>query len=193
LDKRIANFLVIALLTTGTFAWTFFIFHLPIEWDVVLIVMGVRMLASLLIFQDYSLSWSKSTPKTFLIKSFVYIVAFIIYTPFFYTNVPVALLVSELLLYLFVMSFAVYFYYFLINRSRIEKTRNAVIYGAGKAGIKLEEELRGSEYKIRYFIDDDRNVQKRSVDGVKILSEEKLKSMIDQDYPYDLLVIAMPR
>ena len=154
--------------------------------------MAVRMLASLLIFQDYSLSWSKSTPKTFLIKTFVYIVAFVIYTPFFYTIVPVALLVSELLLYLFVMSFAVYFYYFLINRSRIEKTRNAVIYGAGKAGIKLEEELRGSEYKIRYFIDDDSNMQKRSVDGIKILSKEKLKSMIDEDYPYDLLVIAMP-
>lgn len=150
------------------------------------------MLSSLLIFEDYSLSWSKSSAKTFLLKSVVYILAFIVYMPFYYQTVSFSLLVSELLTYLFILNFMVYFYYFLINRERVEKTKSVVIYGAGRAAIKLGEEFRGSEYKIRYFVDDDKKVQKRSIDGVKIFSKKKLKKKIKSDGVYDLLIIAMP-
>ena len=73
LDKRILNFLVIVVLTFATFWWTFFIFHMQFELNIVLSIIVIRMFASLLIFKDYSLSWSKATQKTFLIKSFVYI------------------------------------------------------------------------------------------------------------------------
>ncbi len=73
LDKRILNFLVIIALTFSTFWWTFFIFHLPFELNLVLIVIGIRMVSSLAILKDYSLSWSKASQKTFLMKSFVYI------------------------------------------------------------------------------------------------------------------------
>ncbi|MEA3456333.1 MAG: nucleoside-diphosphate sugar epimerase/dehydratase, partial [Campylobacterota bacterium] len=98
----------------------------------------------------------------------------------------------ELLLYLFVLSFSVYFYYFLINKSKIKKTRNIVIFGAGKTGLKLEDEFKDSEYKVRYFVDDDKHMQKRSINGVEILSKTKLKREIDKNNPYDLLVIGMP-
>ncbi len=192
IDKRIANFLVIALLTYATFLWTFYIFHWTFDWTLVLTVLSIRMFSSLFIFNDYSLSWSKSTPKTFLIKSLVYIAAFIFYAPFFYGMIPLSLLISELLLYLFVMSFVVYFYYFLINRGRIEKTKSVAIYGAGKAGVKLEEEFREGPYKVGFFIDDDKAIQKRSIDGMPILSMKKLKKRIDKNDPFDLLVIAMP-
>ena len=67
-----------------------------------------------------------------------------------------------------------------------------MIYGAGKAGVKLEEEFRDNEYKVKYFVDDDKRMQKRSIDGVKVLSKKKLKSKIDDDVIYDLLIIAMP-
>ena len=180
------------LLTYATFLWTFYIFHWTFDWTLVLTVLSMRILSSLLVFSDYSLSWSKSTPKTFLIKSLVYITAFVLYIPFFYGTIPLSLLISELLLYLFVMSFAVYFYYFLVNRGRIEKTKSVVIYGAGKAGIKLEEEFREGSYKVRFFIDDDKEIQKRSIDGMPILSRKKLKNKIDKNDPFDLLVIAMP-
>ncbi len=183
---------MIVLLSLGTFSWTFFIFHLSIEWRIILIVIVVRIAASSLILQDYKLSWSKSTPKTFLIKSLVYIIAFAVYIPLFYRIVPIALLVSELLLYLFVLSFSVYLYYFLVNRSQIAKTKNVVIYGAGKAGTRLSEDFRNSEYKIRYFVDDSKKIQKRSIDGIKILSKAELMSQTTVGDPFDLLVIAMP-
>ncbi|WP_415407173.1 polysaccharide biosynthesis protein [Sulfurovum sp. CS9] len=183
---------MIILLTFGTFWWTFFIFHHAFDLELVLVVVSVRMLASLILFEDYSLSWSKSSAKTFLLKSVVYILAFMAYMPFYYQVVSFSLMVSELLSYLFILNFLVYFYYFLINRSRVEKTKTVVIYGAGKAGIKLEEEFRDSEYKVKYFVDDDRGMQKRSIDGVRVLSKKKLKRKIDNDRRYDLLVIAMP-
>ena len=192
IDKRAANFLVIALLTFATFVWTFFIFHAPLVWDLIVAVIAVRILASYLIFQDYSLSWSKSTPKTFLIKTLVYTVAFVVYAPFFYGEIELSFMVSELLLYLFVMSFAVYFYYFLINNSRVKKDKTMVIFGAGSAGVKLKEEFSDSEYKIKYFVDDDVKQQKRSIDGIKIISKYALKEKLSNGEHCDLLVVAIP-
>ncbi|MEA3553068.1 MAG: nucleoside-diphosphate sugar epimerase/dehydratase [Campylobacterota bacterium] len=191
LDKRILNFLVIVILTFGTFWWTFFIFHKPFDLNVVLSVIVIRMIASILIFKDYTLSWSKATQKTFLIKSFVYIVPFLLYMPYFHGDFRFALLASELFLYIFSINFLMYFYHFIINRSKIQKTKQVVIYGAGKAGIKLEEEFRNSEYKVRYFVDDDNIVQGRSIDAVHILSKDILLKIIDNN-KFDLLVIAIP-
>ncbi len=191
LDKRILNFLVIILLTFITLWWTFFIFHLPFDLNLVISLIVIRMVASISIFKDYSLSWSKATQKTFLMKSFVYIVPFILYAPYYYGEYRLAFLTSELFLYIFSINFAMYFYYYIINRSKILKTKYVVVYGAGKAGLKLEEEFRNSEYKVRYFCDDDTVVQGRSIDAIRILSKDELKKRIGQK-KYDLLVIAMP-
>jgi FlaA1/EpsC-like NDP-sugar epimerase len=158
----------------------------------VLGVIAIRMVASFLILKDYSLSWSKATQRTFIIKSIVYMVAFLVYLPIFYGKVRFALLMSELFLYLFAINFLMYSYHYIINRSRILKTKSVVIYGAGKAGIKLEEEFRNSEYKVTYFVDDDTILHKRSIDGVKILSKDELKDTISKNGKIDLLVIAMP-
>jgi FlaA1/EpsC-like NDP-sugar epimerase len=84
-----------------------------------------------------------------------------------------------------------YFYYYLANKSRIEKTKLVVIYGAGRAGIKLESEFVHSKYRVKYFVDDDNIIQNRSIDSVKVISKEQLKSNIG-DSKLDLLVIAMP-
>ncbi len=191
IDKRILNFLVIIVLSFATFWWTFFIFHMPFDFTIVVSVVFIRMLASVLIFKDYSLAWSKATQKTFLIKSFVYIVAFFAYLPIFYGEVRFSFLASELFLYLFAINFSMYFYYYLINRSYITKTKSVVIYGAGRAGIKLESEFANSEYKIKYFIDDDKVLQNRSIDAIKVISKETIKEIIGQN-KFDLLVIAIP-
>ncbi|MBU0633206.1 polysaccharide biosynthesis protein [bacterium] len=191
IDKRILNFLVIITLTVATFWWTFFIFHMPFNLYVVVVVLVTRILASGLIFKDYSLSWSKATQKTFLIKSIVYIAAFLVYIPILYGIVRLAFLASELFLYLFSINFAMYLYYYIINKSQISKSKIAVIYGAGKAGMKLEEEFRDSEYKVKYFLDDDKILQKRSIDGINIVSMQELKEKIEQDKKLDLLVITI--
>jgi len=191
LDKRILNFVVIIALTIITFWWTFFIFHMEFEIRFVLGVIAIRMLASLLIFKDFSLSWSKATQKTFIMKSIVYIIAFCIYMPFYYGELRFAFMASELAFYLFAINFSMYSYHYLINRSKVAKTKELVIYGAGKAGMKLEEEFRESKYKVKYFVDDDKILQKRSIDAIHILSKKRLKERL-AGQKLDLLIIAMP-
>jgi len=153
------------------------------------VVIVVRMVMSTLIFKDYSLSWSKVSPKTYLIKSIVYIAAFALYMPFFYGKVHVYFFVSELFAYLFLINLLMYLYYYYINKSKIKKNKEVVIYGAGKAGLKLEEEFKNSPYKIRCFVDDKRSLHGRSIDGIPILSKKKL---CKKGIKYDLLVIAIP-
>ena len=68
-----------------------------------------------------------------------------------------------------------YLYYYIRNKSKTKKTKSVVIYGAGKAGIKLETEFVQTEYKVKYFVDDDIIIQNRSIDFIKVLSKENLK------------------
>lgn len=167
------------------------VFHRGFDWGLVGWVLVARLLASFLILKDYSLSWSKSTPKTFLIKSFVYITAFAVYMPFFYGEVYIYMLTSELFTFLFAINLLMYSYAYVINRSSMRKTKSLIIYGAGKAGLKLEEEFKHSPYKLKYFVDDDERLQKRTIDSIKIISKHELKEKLGKE-KYDLLVIAMP-
>lgn len=191
IDKRILNLIVIVGLTFITFLWTFFIFHISFDFTLVVSVIIIRMIASRFIFNDYSLSWSKASQKTFLLKSVVYIVAFLVYLPIFYGEVRFSFLASELFLYIFTFNFVMYSYYYFINKSKVQKTKSVVIYGAGQAGTKLESEFTNSKYKVKYFIDDDKVLQKRSIDTIKVISRDKIKNYIG-DEKLDLLVIAMP-
>lgn len=191
LDKRILNFIVIIFLTFLTFSWTFFIFHTKFNLNLVVTILGMRIISSILIFNDYSLSWSKITQKTFLIKSLVYIIPFLIYMPYFHGDVRIALLTSELFLYIFLINLSMYLYYYMINKNGIEKTKDIVIYGAGYAGLKLADEFKNSVYKLKYFVDDDKNLQDRTVDSLKIVSLLTLQQKI-KNKKLDLLVIAMP-
>jgi UDP-N-acetylglucosamine 4,6-dehydratase len=191
IDKRILNILVVVFLTTITFVWTFFIFHQTINWSIIGVAIISRLIASFTIYKDYSLSWSKVTQKTFLLKTIVVIVPLVIYMPIFHGEVRIAFMLSEAMTYLASISFLMYAYYYVINKSRISKTKTLVIYGAGKAGIKIEEEFRNSEYKVRYFCDDDKTLQGRSIDGIRIVSATELDQKV-LGKKYDLLVIAMP-
>jgi FlaA1/EpsC-like NDP-sugar epimerase len=191
IDKRILNYLIVTFLSFITFWWTFLVFHIDFDISIVLIVIFVRIISSRFIFKDYSLSWSKVSQKTFLMKSFVYIFAFSIYMVYFYSNVNIYFLSSELFLYLFIINFLMYSYYALITRSTNKKTKQAVIYGAGEAGIQLERELKNSIYKIKYFIDDNKKLQKQSIDGISIISIDTIKEKTFT-HKIDLLVIAMP-
>jgi FlaA1/EpsC-like NDP-sugar epimerase len=190
-DKRILNVMVITLLSWLTFAWTFWVFHQPFLWSVVGTVIAVRLVASIFIFKDYSLSWSKASQKTFLMKSMVYFVAFTVYMPIFYGDIYINFFIAELFVYLFAINFLMYGYHFVINRSQIVKTKSVVIYGAGRAGLKLEEEFASSEYKVNYFVDDDTLLQRRSINAIRIISKEKLKNKLENN-KMDLLIIAMP-
>lgn len=64
------------------------------------------------------------------------------------------------------------------------KSKKVAIYGAGSAGAQLEASLRLSMvYKISFFIDDDRSLSGRSLNGIKIINPieiKKYKHKIDQ-------------
>jgi UDP-N-acetyl-D-glucosamine 4,6-dehydratase len=193
IDGRILNIFIIILLTYITFRWSFWVFHQPFELDVVLSVMVARVLSSLLLFKDFSLSWSKVSPKTFLTKSTLYSIAFLLYMPFFYNKIPIYFMLSELFFYLFAINFMMYAYYYLINKKAIKKSSNVVVYGAGSAGVKLKRDLEVGRFRILYFVDDDKELQKRTIDSIDILSQEQLiKKLSSKKIHIDLLIIAMP-
>ena len=73
----------------------------------------------------------------------------------------------------------------------VKKTKSVVIYGAGQAGIKLVSEFSNSKFRVKYFVDDDKSLQNRSIDSVQVLSAKELETIIGED-KFDLLVIAMP-
>ncbi len=191
ITKGNLNYFIIIVLSFVTLWWTFFIFHREFDIFVVGVVIATRLVASRTILYDYNLSWSKASTWTFLTKSFVYISAFLLALIFLYQEVEIYFLASELFLYLFALNFLMYSYQAIVNRVRITKTKTAVIYGAGEAGVKLEKEFKHSEYKVVCFCDDDKNLQKRSIDGLSILSLKKLKKKY-QEKEIDLLVIAIP-
>ena len=191
LDKKILNFLVIIILSTITLVWTFFIFHQVIDWIIIASIIALRIISSVFIFKDYSLSWSKATQRTFLLKSVVVAVPIIVYMPIFYGEIRIAFMLSEAMTYLVLMSFLMYAYQYIINRSSITQTKSLVIYGAGKAGHKLREEFRNTEYKVKCFVDDNGALQGRSIDAVRVLSKEKLHELA-KNGKFDLLVIAIP-
>lgn len=192
LNKKILNLLVIVVVSFATFWWTSFIFHVYFAWNILLTIIFLRIAASVLIYKDYSLSWSKATQKTFLIKTAVVALPMLVATGLFYREVRIAFLVSEASFYLGSISFLMYSYHYYVNRSEVAKTKSLVIYGAGKAGNKLEDEFRNSEYKIKYYIDDAEAWQGRSIDGVKVVSKANIKVLIGENNRYDLLVIAIP-
>ena len=144
--------MVIIGLSFITFFWSFKVFHWDFNISIVAVVIACRILASFLIFKDYSQSWSKASPKTFLLKSIVYIVAFIPYMSYFYGHVAISFLASELFVYMFSINFMMYGYNYYINISDISKDKKVVIYGAGKAGIQLTQEFSRTEYRVISYL-----------------------------------------
>lgn len=192
IDRRFLNFCTIIIVSLVTFSWTFFIFHDPFNWTLVLVVILVRMLASFVVFHDYASSWRRSTQMTFLLKGFVYTVAFIAYFPIFYNKIYVSFLVSEFMFFVVSINSLVSIYYYFTNKTKTPKTKSVVIYGAGEVGTKLREELIKSEYKVEYFIDDSIMLRGRNVDRVRILSREEFKKVAADESPFDILLIAIP-
>ena len=77
----------------------------------------------------------------------------------------------------------------------VAKSRNAsnvLIYGAGNAGRQLLDGLnKGNEYVVKGFIDDNSSLQGTVISGVKVVSPNRIKSLVDfSDVKY--ILMAMP-
>ena len=190
-DKRLFNFLVIIFLSVVTVFWTFFIFKESVSYYFLVTVVFFRCIFSFALLRDYMASWSKSTQKTFLRKVFINLPVFVIVLLLFYGRIRLSILFSEFLFYLLLLNFSVYLYWYIFNRSNIDKTKTVVVYGAGVAGTKIAQEFYETNYSVKYFVDDNVALQKRSIDGKRILSRLQMQQRILSE-KIDLLVIALP-
>ncbi len=85
--------------------------------------------------------------------------------------------------------FAVWLYYQSILKKDTEKV---AIYGAGDAGRQLLTALRqGGEYEPVAFIDDDRSIKGRVINGVKVFRPHHLPELIEKEAIAQIL-LAMP-
>ena len=65
------------------------------------------------------------------------------------------------------------------EQKRIVMGENIAIYGAGKAGIQLLNHTRKlKEYNPVAFIDDNKQLESKTIDGIKIYSYHKIKNLI---------------
>ncbi|QEZ90020.1 NDP-sugar epimerase, putative UDP-GlcNAc-inverting 4,6-dehydratase FlaA1 [Aliarcobacter cibarius] len=192
-DKRFLGVIVNAVISTFSLFLVAYLLHKDITITILGIVIGVRILASFIFFDDYKLSWSKASTKTGLMKILLAGIAFLVYTPILYYvyAVPFNILFIDLIFYTFITNILVYVYKYYHSVKGNKKTKTFVIYGAGKAGLQLQREFLNSEYKLICFIDDDEILHHRSIDGISIFSKERYLSNF-KDTKYNLMIIAMP-
>ena len=192
LDKRFLGVVVNIAVSIFSLYLVAFLLNKELSFTILVVVIGFRILASFLLFDDYKLSWSKASTKTGLMKIVLALIAFAIYTPilYYFYSVPFNLLFIDLVFYTFMVNILVYVYKYFYSIKGNKKTKSLVIYGAGKAGLQLQREFLSSEYKLICFIDDDEILHHRSIDGISIFSREKYS--LNYKNRFDLMIIAMP-
>ena len=192
LDKRFLGVVVNIAVSIFSLYLVAFLLNIELNFTILVVVIGFRILASFLLFDDYKLSWSKASTKTGLMKIVLALLAFAIYTPilYYFYSVPFNLLFIDVVFYTFMINILVYVYKYFYSIKGNKKTKSLVIYGAGKAGLQLQREFLSSEYKLICFIDDDEILHHRSIDGISIFSREKYS--LNYKNRFDLMIIAMP-
>lgn len=192
-DKRFLGIIVNIIVSIFTFYLVTFLIQKEFSLLALSTIIVTRILFSFLLFDDYKLSWSKASTKTGLMKIILALISFMIYMPILYYFYAVSfnLLFIDLIFYTFIINILVYVYKYYHSIGKNKKTKNLVIYGAGKAGLQLQREFLSSEYKLICFIDDDEILHHRSIDGISIYSKEKYCSLFENQ-KFDLMIIAMP-
>ncbi|RZV17731.1 UDP-N-acetylglucosamine 4,6-dehydratase (configuration-retaining) [Aliarcobacter butzleri] len=192
-DKRFLGIIVNIIISIFTFYLVTFLIQKESSLLALSIIIITRILFSFLLFDDYKLSWSKASTKTGLMKIILALISFMIYMPilYYFYHISFNLLFIDLIFYTFIINILVYVYKYYHSVGKNKKTKNLVIYGAGKAGLQLQREFLSSEYKLVCFIDDDEILHHRSIDGISIYSKEKYCSLFENQ-KFDLMIIAMP-
>lgn len=192
-DKRFLGVLSTIVISIFSFFLVTFLLGKEFSFIVLGVIVLTRVVASFLLFDDYKLSWSKASTKTGLMKILLALVSFMIYMPILYYvfEIYFNFMFIDFIFYTFIVNILVYVYKYYHTVGLQSKTKELVIYGAGKAGLQLQREFLNTEYKVVCFIDDNEVLHQRSIDGISIYSKEKF-SNIFKDYKFDKMVIAMP-
>ena len=79
-----------------------------------------------------------------------------------------------------------------LNQWRGGALQKIVAYGAGVAGSQLARAMSNDpNYYLIAFVDDNRELQRQIVEGIKVYSPVKLPKLLDK-YQFDAVVLAMP-
>ena len=198
-NKRLLSVLATLLLTICSYFSAIVFLDLETHLNHLIFIYSVRIILSFIILNDAKLSWSAATARSYLKKNIIGFISFICSLPVFFLifkHPPIIfrMLILELVLFLFMQNLVMFIYRFMYINSNLKKSRTAVIYGAGKAGQKIFEELSDSPYRVKYFIDDDEKAAQRTLEGVKVIQKDKFIRLLKKGSikKNDLLVIAMP-
>lgn len=103
---------------------------------------------------------------------------------------PYIIFVALLSLYLLVSRFSARGFF--IGNRRVEQCINVAIYGAGEAGQQLANALRpGKEYRPVVFVDENPQLHKTTISGIRVSPPEQLAELIDQ-HGIGAVLLAMP-
>jgi len=199
-DKRVLGVLATLAITLCSYFSSIAFIRLEVHLNHLIFIFSMRILLSFLILNDYKLSWSSATAKSYLLKTIIGISGFLISLPVFFLifkhgEAVLRMLLLELVFFLFIQNTMMLVYrHMLLRAASRKKIKKVVIYGAGKAGQKITEEFAETDYKVKYFLDDNEKVRQRTIEGISIFSKEKFIEMskADPGIKYDLLVIAIP-
>ena len=76
--------------------------------------------------------------------------------------------------------------------AKAKKNSNALIYGAGDSGAQLLSAMKyNPEMTIISFIDDDKKIQGKYIEGIKVRDRKSIKRLIDK-YGIDEILLAIP-
>ena len=169
--------------------------NLTYFFELLLIIFLSRQFISFLLFDDFKLSWSKASIWTAYLKFFNNTISFLIYFSIFKLldyDVPLNLLLFEYSNFLFLLAICIYTYrYYKIGSIKNIKN-DIIIYGAGKAGLSVKNELNHIS-NILFFIDDDKKMHFRSIDGLSIFSSKKASRFLFNNNENNIsLIIAIP-
>ena len=193
MKKIFYGVIVNCILSFFSFFYVSFLLDIKFNFYNYLIIFLSRQLTSFLLFNDFNLSWSKASVTTAYIKVILNTIALLFYFSIFKIfeiNIPFSLIIFEFNIFLFLILSIIYTYRFVNISSSFLNKKKVVIYGAGRAGINIQNELHDS--KIIFFIDDDKNLKYRSIDGIPIISPKKLLKNEKINLKDITLIIALP-
>jgi len=120
-----------------------------------------------------------------------------IFTLFGVNGVPRTIgLIQPLCLLFLIISWRLIVRFLLLNFNYIEDTKkdviNALVYGAGEAGIQVVKAIQeNKDISVKGFLDDDIRKQGFLIDGKRIYAPNKLKKLIDRK-GISLILLALP-
>jgi FlaA1/EpsC-like NDP-sugar epimerase len=107
-------------------------------------------------------------------------------------GIPRSVIIINWILVIIVLSGTRLIAKWIFGKRQEDQSENIMIYGAGSTGRNLANFLSQSiEYNLISFVDDDKKFKRKSIDGLDVISTEKLKTYILKHHVSEI-ILAMP-